>query len=131
MHSFLQNGGWERVLRLLVLLTATLLLETLIDMSKQEVFIFDATIQENITMFQNYESNSISDAIEKAGLKELIDEKGMNYRCGENGCYLSGGERQRIGIARGILRESSIIFFDEATAALDIQTGYKIGLHDL
>lgn len=70
---------------------------------QQEVFIFDGSIYENITLFQDYGKEELELAIEKSGLKNLISEKGLDYPCGENGSALSGGERQRINIARSLL----------------------------
>lgn len=92
----------------------------------QDVFIFDATIEENITMFGSHDDAMLDDAIRKAGLTEMIEAKGLSYRCGENGNMLSGGEKQRIGIARSVLQGADVLFFDEATSALDMQTGYQI-----
>lgn len=92
----------------------------------QDVFIFDATIEENITMFGSYDDAVLGDVICKAGLTEMIEAKGLSYRCGENGNMLSGGEKQRIGIARSILQEVDVLLFDEVTSALDTQTGYQI-----
>ena len=73
---------------------------------QQEVFIFDGSIYENITLFQDYGKEELELAIEKSGLKNLISEKGLDYPCGENGAALSGGERQRINIARSLLRKT-------------------------
>ena len=65
-------------------------------------------------------------AIELAGLSELIQERGENYLCGENGSGLSGGEKQRISIARSLLKKSQVLLVDEATAALDAETAYQV-----
>lgn len=93
---------------------------------QQEVFIFDGSIYENITLFQKYSEEEIKQAIEKAGLKNLISEKGLDYPCGENGSALSGGERQRINIARSLLRKTPILLADEITAALDKENSYLV-----
>ena len=93
---------------------------------QQEVFIFDGSIYENITLFQKYSEEEIKQAIEKSGLKTLISEKGLDYACGENGSALSGGERQRINIARSLLRKTPILLADEITAALDKENSYLV-----
>ena len=93
---------------------------------QQEVFIFDGSIYENITLFQKYSEEELNQAIEKAGLKNLISEKGLDYPCGENGAALSGGERQRINIARSLLRKTPILLADEITAALDKENSYLV-----
>lgn len=93
---------------------------------QQEVFIFDGSIYENITLFQDYGKEELELAIEKSGLKNLILEKGLDYPCGENGAALSGGERQRINIARSLLRQTPILLADEITAALDKENSYLV-----
>ena len=98
----------------------------LISVVQQNVFIFDSTIRENITMFKEFPDAQVQRAIELSGLKRLIAEKGEAYLCGENGCNRSGGERQRISIARCLLRETPILVADEATAALDAKTAYDV-----
>ena len=98
----------------------------LISVIHQETFLFDATIEENITLFRPTDKAVLEDAIQKAGLAELVKEKGLDYQCGENGSILSGGEKQRVGIARSILLGSKVLLLDEATSALDIRTGSKL-----
>lgn len=93
---------------------------------QQEVFIFDGSIYENITLFQKYSEEELKQVIEKSGLKNLILEKGLDYPCGENGTALSGGERQRINIARSLLRKTPILLADEITAALDKENSYLV-----
>lgn len=93
---------------------------------QQNVFIFNTTIKDNITMFQSFSDEAISNAIEMSGLKELVEEKGLDYICGENGSGLSGGEKQRVSIARSLLRKSQVLLVDEATAALDKETAYQV-----
>lgn len=59
----------------------------------QNVFLFNATILENITMFRNFKEDEVSEALRLSGLSQLIAQKGGDFLCGENGCNLSGGEK--------------------------------------
>ena len=93
---------------------------------QQNVFIFNASIRDNITMFSEFPDDEVQRAIRLSGLSKLIDEKGEGYLCGENGVNLSGGEKQRISIARSLLRKSQILLADEVTAALDAETSYQV-----
>lgn len=98
----------------------------LVSMIQQNVFVFNASIRDNITMFKNFPKEDVDRAIAMSGLSTLISEKGEHYVCGESGCNLSGGEKQRISIARSLLRKSQILLADEATAALDAETAYQV-----
>ena len=103
---------------------------------QQNVFVFNATIKDNITMFRDFSDEQIDEAIRLSGLTALIEEKGADYLCGENGGGLSGGEKQRISIARSLLKKSQVLLVDEATAALDAETAYQVsgailGLEDV
>ncbi len=95
-------------------------------MIQQNVFVFNASIRDNITMFKEFPKTQVDEAIRLSGLSALVSEKGEHYLCGENGCNLSGGEKQRISIARSLLRKTQILLADEATAALDAETAYQV-----
>ena len=97
-----------------------------ISIIQQNVFVFNRSIVDNITMFKDFEEKEIRRAIEQSGLAKLFDEKGKDYMCGENGSALSGGEKQRISIARSLLRRTPVLLVDEATAALDNQTAQHV-----
>ena len=92
----------------------------------QNVFLFDASIRDNITMFKDVEEEKLMDAIKKAGLSELVKNKGLDFVCGENGNNLSGGEKQRISIARSLIKGSPVLLLDEITSALDEKTAHAI-----
>jgi ABC-type multidrug transport system fused ATPase/permease subunit len=93
---------------------------------QQNVFLFNASIRDNITMFSDFPEADVERVIRQSGLSELVESKGADYRCGENGNALSGGEKQRISIARSLLKKSQVLLVDEATAALDPQTAYQV-----
>ena len=101
-------------------------LYALASLMQQNVFVFNASIRDNITMFHDFPRREVTRAIERAGLSELIEQRGEDYLCGENGSGLSGGEKQRISIARSLLRKSSVLLADEVTAALDAQTARQV-----
>ena len=93
---------------------------------QQNVFVFNATIRDNITMFGEFDDDEVTRAINLSGLSVLIEKRGEEYLCGENGNGLSGGEKQRISIARSLLKKSQVLLVDEATAALDAETAYQV-----
>lgn len=92
----------------------------------QNVFVFNASIRDNVSMFREFPQEALDEAIRRAHLRELLDARGADYLCGENGKGLSGGEKQRVSIARSLLKKSSVLLVDEATAALDVQTAHQV-----
>lgn len=93
---------------------------------QQNVFVFNDTIRNNVTMFHEFPDKEVTLALERSGLSEFIEKRGEDFVCGENGANLSGGERQRISIARALLRKLPILLVDEATAALDAATARAV-----
>jgi len=63
-----------------------------------------------------------------ANAHEFIDRmpRGYETMIGERGLTLSGGQRQRLGIARAIIRNSSVLILDEPTAALDQESEQRV-----
>lgn len=93
---------------------------------QQETVIFDSSILHNITMYQQFSKKEIDLAVKQAGLTELVQQKGLEYECGEGGRFLAGGERQRIAIARSLIRHTNVLLADEITAALDANTSLHV-----
>ncbi|MBQ8726093.1 MAG: ABC transporter ATP-binding protein [Clostridia bacterium] len=93
---------------------------------QQNVFVFNASVKDNITMFSEFPPEQIETAVRLSGLATLVEEKGEDYLCGENGVGLSGGEKQRVSIARSLLKKAQILLVDEGTAALDKETAHQV-----
>src|SRR5207249_2531020 len=88
----------------------------------QDVFLFNASIRENITLFrESVTDQEVRRSTHLAQLDEFIGSlpNGLDTLIGERGVQLSGGQRQRIVIARAIVRRPRILILDEATSALD------------
>lgn len=96
---------------------------------RQEPFIFNKTILENLKIIDPYMSlKKIRNACKLAEIDEYIMSLPNKYdtMIGEGGINLSGGQKQRLAIARALLKNSKIILFDEATSALDNENQSKI-----
>jgi ABC-type multidrug transport system fused ATPase/permease subunit len=98
---------------------------------KQNVFILDGTITENIAVGINTSEINIDKINETIRLTKLQDfvhslPNGINTQIGEQGSKLSGGQKQRIAIARALYHNAEILIFDEATSALDNETEREI-----
>lgn len=95
----------------------------------QDAFLFNATIEQNITCNQIVESSkAVIDAAKKANIHSFI----MSLPCGydtiiqENASNLSSGQKQRIAIARAFFKNAPIILMDEPTASLDAKSEKEI-----
>ena len=96
---------------------------------RQDPFIFNKTILENLKIIDPYMSlKKIRNACKLAEIDDYIMNLPNKYdtMIGEGGINLSGGQKQRLAIARALLKNSKIILFDEATSALDNENQSKI-----
>lgn len=95
---------------------------------EQQVFLFEDTVKNNITLYKDYTDEEINLAIDRAGLTDFIKglPEGLDTMIYDNGKNISGGEKSRIAIARGLLAKADIIFLDEAFASLDARVAREI-----
>jgi ATP-binding cassette subfamily B multidrug efflux pump len=96
---------------------------------QQDTFLFTSAVDTNIAYGDPWADRSaIRQATEAAQLHNYIAQLPEEYGTlvGERGVSLSGGQRQRLAIARSVLPQSSIIVFDDSTAAIDAGTERNI-----
>ena len=90
--------------------------------SQQNVFLFDASIRENLKYGRiDATDEEMLAALKAANLYEFVSSLplGLDTQVGERGTRLSGGQKQRLSIARVFLKNPKILIFDEATSSLD------------
>lgn len=91
----------------------------------QDVYLFNKTIKENISLAcPDASGEEIKQAAKVAMADGFIKrlEQGYDTNVGERGVQLSGGEKQRIAIARAVLKNSPILLMDEAVSNLDSES---------
>lgn len=95
----------------------------------QEVFLYNATVTENVCFGLDVCQRDVVAACKIAQIHNHISEKlpdGYESLVGDKGIRLSGGQKQRIGLARALYRNPKLLLLDEATSALDTKTEKNI-----
>ena len=100
-----------------------------IGMVQQDVFLFTASLRDNIAYGR--EDATMDEIVAAARVAQLDDyiqglEEGYDTEIGERGSTLSGGQRQRMSIARAVLLDPPVLILDDSTASVDANTEDKI-----
>jgi ATP-binding cassette subfamily B protein len=97
---------------------------------EQEPFLFSRSIRENISygVGRDVSQEEIERAAKAAAVHDVIVgfPDGYDTLVGEKGVTLSGGQKQRVAIARTLLKNPSILIFDDSTSAVDTETEAEI-----
>ena len=103
-------------------------LESMISVISQNVYMFDETVKDNITLYETFGENEMKRALVLSGVIDFLDKlpEEIDTQVGENGSNLSGGQRQRIAVARALIRNKNILVLDEGTSAVDKMTAHEI-----
>lgn len=97
----------------------------------QDTEVFHFTLKDNITLANIAKADDdalLTQALDVSHVTDFLSRmpEGVDTFIGEKGIKLSGGEKQRVGIARAIFKQPDILFLDEATSHLDVESEEKI-----
>lgn len=95
----------------------------------QEIFLFSATIAENIGYGNPAAGrDELKAAAKAAQIHDFITSlpEGYETMIGERGVNLSGGQKQRLAIARALLKNPKVLILDDYTSSVDAQTEYQL-----
>jgi len=94
-------------------------LNEIITVMRQDAILFEDTLRNNITMYQEVSDEKVISILSKVGLDRYANHHSLDMLIHEGGTNLSGGEKRRVTLARSILRETPILILDEPLANLD------------
>ena len=90
----------------------------------QESIIFNDTVRNNVSLWDENSLENVIPAARTAHASEFIEDlpAGYDTLLGDNGMKISGGQRQRVAIARELYKNARVLIFDEGTSALDTES---------
>ncbi|SYZ34591.1 ABC transporter ATP-binding protein [Propionibacterium australiense] len=94
----------------------------------QDVYLFPATVRENLTMGADIGDDELWRVLELAQARDFVEAMpdGLDAMVDEAGGNLSGGQRQRLSIARALVKDAPVLLLDEAVASVDPRTEVRI-----
>jgi len=93
---------------------------------RQEAVLFNDTLRNNLTMYQDVPDGNLIKILERLGLGKFANKEALDSIVVESGTNLSGGEKKRVCLARALLRDTDILILDEPLANLDDETAELI-----
>ncbi len=94
----------------------------------QNVFLFEDTIYNNLTLYNEVDQNQFNQILKQTGVDQMLEEMNatLDTQIIENGKNLSGGQKQRLSIARMLIGKAHVLLVDEATSSLDVLSTKQI-----
>ncbi len=99
---------------------------SLITVARQEAFVFNDTLRNNLTMYREVDDARLTDVLNRLGLFRFAQKPLLDAVVAQDGVNLSGGERRRICLARALLRDTEVLIADEPLANLDEATARAV-----
>jgi ATP-binding cassette subfamily B protein len=101
---------------------------SLFSVVSQDLYLFNTTIEENISVESKIGAPRIHKAAKESGAQDFIEAMPLKYKTdvGRNGAKLSGGQRQKLAVARAFAKDAKILVLDEATSNYDAESEIDI-----